>query len=59
MKDHYCPENGCLYCMVIDIYSKIDNQSIDNLRLAKENVQLKRDLNNLKNKYYNRNKVTI
>ena len=42
MKDHYCPESGCLYCMVIDLYAKIDNLSIDNLRLARENLQLTR-----------------
>ena len=43
MKDHFCPDTGCLYCMVINLYAKIDDLNIDNLRLAKENLQLMRE----------------
>jgi len=42
MKDHYCPENGCLYCMVNELYDKIERLKSDNLTLAEMNVVLEK-----------------
>ncbi len=48
MIDHYCPEGGCLFCMVNDLYKNIENLTDDNIRLAKENVQDKKLINELR-----------
>ena len=43
MKNHYCPENGCLYCMVNELYEKIERLKADNLTLAEMNIKLDRE----------------
>jgi len=43
MKDHYCPESGCLYCMVNELYDKIERVKADNLTLAEMNMELEKD----------------
>ncbi len=48
MKDHFCPDSGCLYCMVVNLYAKIDDLNIDNLRMARELLQEKRLTNELR-----------
>jgi len=42
MKDHYCPESGCLYCMVNELYGKIEQLKADNLTLAEMNIILEK-----------------
>lgn len=39
---HRCPESGCLYCMVTDLYAEMNELHDANFRLASENIQLKR-----------------
>lgn len=38
---HDCPETGCLYCMVIDLYEQIDGLKNDNYHLSIDNLRLK------------------
>ncbi len=43
MEDHYHTENGCLFCMVKELYDKIEELKEDRYRLAVELVQLKQE----------------
>lgn len=42
MKEHYCLENRCLYCMVNEVYDKIERLKADNLNLAEMNMILEK-----------------
>lgn len=42
MKEHYCPDHGCPYCMVNELYDKIERLKADNLILAEMNIVLEK-----------------
>ncbi len=39
---HRCPESGCLYCMVTDLYKIINGLKEINSKLAHQNMEMKR-----------------
>ena len=49
MKDHFCPESGCLFCMINDLYDKIESLKADNLTLAKMNIALEKNCQRYEN----------
>ena len=38
--EHNCPDSGCLYCMVTDLYKQIADLKTKVYDLAKENICL-------------------
>lgn len=42
MDDHFHTENGCLYCIVSELYGKIRQLGEDKMQLAVENIHYKK-----------------